>query len=303
MSLAATKQTVWQGAHEVESAPVRLVPAPALARMRALLPETARRHLLSGRDLVEKSREEERQPLKTAQPALDRLLAGGLPRGRLVEILGGRSSGRFSAVLSILAAVTGTGQTAALIDLGDGLDPATAVRMGVATERLLWLRPKRIKEALAAAEIVLATGFPLVVVDLGLPPVCGGRGNEAAWLRLARAAAAQGAALVVSSPYRVSGTAASAVLRADRALAKWNGTGSSPRLLAGLSGHLALEKGLPEAPSGEERFELKVAQAFSSTSSGAPATPAAEARPQAHPHAHPQSIPRAVPPLRAAVGF
>lgn len=282
MSLAAAEERV---GHETGKA----FSAPALARMRALLPEAARRHVISGRDLVEKSREEERQPLKTARPALDRLLAGGLPRGLLVEILGGRSSGRFSTVLSILAAATGTGQAAALIDLGDGLDPTVAVRMGLAPERLLWLRPRRMKEVLAAAEIVLATGFPLVVVDLGLPPISGGRGNEAAWLRLARAAAAQGSALVVSSPYRVSGTAAGAVLRADRALARWHGTGASPRLLAGLSGHLELEKGLPEAPASEERFELKVAQAFVSSSP----LPVLEARPRM-PH---------IAPLRAAVGF
>ena len=44
-----------------------------------------------------------------------------------------------------------------------------------------------------------------------------GRGVEAVWLRLARAARSHGAALLVGSPYRVSGTAASVVIKAERA--------------------------------------------------------------------------------------
>src|SRR5438270_10116235 len=37
-------------------------------------------------------------PRSTAAPTLDELLAGGLPRGQLVEMIGARSSGRFSTV-------------------------------------------------------------------------------------------------------------------------------------------------------------------------------------------------------------
>ena len=69
--------------------------------------------------------------------------------------------------------------------------------------------------------MLLASGFPLVALDLGLPPLRGGRGVEAAWLRLARAARAHDAALLVGSPYRVSGTAAAAVLKAAGGRAAW----------------------------------------------------------------------------------
>jgi hypothetical protein len=264
-----------------------------LARLRALLPPEAQASLSSARELVRKTRETEREPFPTADPGLDRLLEGGLPRGRLVELWGSRSSGRFSTVLTVLAAGTDMGLPAALIDLGDGFDPSAAMRLGVEMERLLWLRPTHMKQTLAAAEMVLGAGFPLVVVELGLPPVAGGRGNEAAWLRLARAAAAQGAALLVSSPYRVSGTAAGAVLHAGRARPAWHGTGKAPRLLLGLSGYLALEKGRGAgAVPPEERLDLKAADLLGPSPFPAPEAPRRDER-----------IPASRHPLRRASGF
>lgn len=183
-----------------------------------------------------------RAPLKTF-PALDELLGGGLPRGKLVEMIGARSSGRLSIVLAAVAAATAAGEATALVDLGDGLDPEAAVALGADLRRLLWLRPGTLKQALAGAEILLGGGFPMVVLDLGNPPIRGGRGHEAAWLRLARAAQAQGAALLIASPYRVSGTAAAAVLQAARGRARWQGAAGGPCwLLDGLSCQVTLEK-------------------------------------------------------------
>jgi hypothetical protein len=176
----------------------------------------------------------------TAHPALDRLLAGGLERGATIELVGGRSSGRFAVVMSVLAAVTGTGEAAALIDLGDGFDPRTAEAAGVDLARLLWVRPRRMKDVLASAEVILGTGIPFVVVELGMPPLIGGRGAEAAWLRLARLARAHRAALLVASPYRASGTSAQVVLELPRARPRWNGDG--PRLLQGIDATVELVK-------------------------------------------------------------
>ncbi len=203
------------------------------------LPQDLRQHLRSARELLGKV---ERERLPTGLPDLDRLLDGGLPRGELVEVVGGRSSGRFSLVLEVLAATTRAGEAVALIDLGDHLDPARAEAAGANLSRLLWVRPRTVGQALAAAEMLLGAGFPLAVVDLGLPPVRGGRGIEAGWLRLAREAAARGAALLVSAPYRVSGTAAAAVIEFERGSARWLRSESSPVLFAGLGSRLALEK-------------------------------------------------------------
>jgi len=199
-------------------------------------------------------------PRPATPPTLDELLAGGLPRGQLVEMIGARSSGRFSTVLTVLAAATLAGEAAALVDLGDGLDPQAAAALGVDLRRLLWLRPTTLKQALAGAEILIGGGFPVVVLDLGNPPLRGGRGAEAGWLRLARAAQAQRTALLVASPYRVSGTAATLVLQAARGRARWLGmSGRAPWLLDGLSCQVAIEKCRGQRlPAGALGLELRL---------------------------------------------
>lgn len=207
-----------------------------------------RGQLLSGRELVRRQREEERpERLPTACPELDRLLAGGLARGHLVELVGGRSSGRFSLALSLLAAATQAGEPAAFVDLGDGLDPSAAQRCGVDLERLLWLRPRHLRQALLGSEILITTGFPVVVLDLGVPPVPHGGIAEpsarAAWLRLARTARAHRSAIFLSSPYRTSGAAASEVLDLRGAAVRAaGGAGAAPTLFLGLEARLTLEK-------------------------------------------------------------
>ncbi len=220
---------------------------PAIAfdweRVRSTLPELLQARVQNGRELLRRRAEIHREtPLPTGFGPLDRLLHGGLERGALTELAGGRSSGRFAVVLQALAAATQAGEAAALIDLGGQLDPAAAAAAGCDLTRLLWAQPDHLRQALAAAETLLQTGFPLVVLDLGQPPVPGGRGQEAAWTRLARAAEAQGAALLVCAPYRASGTAAATVLTARAARAAWLGKGKEPRLLAGLRTTVTLQK-------------------------------------------------------------
>jgi len=211
----------------------------------------------TARELARRRAERHRDAFATGLAPLDRLLDGGLPRGALVELVGRSGSGRFAAVLATLATATTAGEAAVLVDLGDHLDPQAAAGLGLDAARLLWLRPQRVQQALAAAEAVLNGGFPLVVVDLGTPPVPGGRGNEAAWVRLARAAQTHGAALLVASPYRVSGTAAQAVVEArpERAVYVPGERASTP-LLAGIGIRFTLEKDRGRQGGDEERAEL-----------------------------------------------
>ncbi|MCM3877941.1 MAG: hypothetical protein NEA02_16165, partial [Thermoanaerobaculia bacterium] len=182
--------------------------------------------------------------LPTGCEGLDRLLGGGLPRGALVEMSGRASSGRFSIALSALAAATQTGEAAALVDPGDHFDPQGAAAAGAELSRVLWLRPRGVKMALAATETVLATGFALVILDLGLARVSRRRYDDAVWLRLARRARFHDAALFVLAPYRVTGTAARIVLAADAARAGWDRSRQSLSLLDGLSARLVVEKNL-----------------------------------------------------------
>jgi hypothetical protein len=211
------------------------------------LPDELSHSLHRASDLIRKRRAELREePLPTSLTGLDHLLGGGLPRGEMVELVGRGSCGRFAALLATLRSVTGAGEAAAFVDQGAQLDPQTAAEIGIDLERLLWLRPHKLGDSLAAAELLVHTGFPLVALDLGLPPVRG-RAPLAAWLRLARNAATHQAVVLVGSPYRLSGCAAGVVVTAGRGRGDWSSGGSS-HLLGGLRAwlHLARRIGHPD---------------------------------------------------------
>jgi len=191
--------------------------------------------------------------------AVDAILGGGLRRGKVVELVSRRAAGRFSVVMSAIAAATSIGEAAALIDVSDHFDPQIADAAGVDLRRLLWVRPKTMKQAVMAAEMIIATGFQLVVVDAGLHPVRGRRAPDAAWVRLARAAEAHGAALLVSTPYPFTGTMSEAVVRGETTRVKWLGSGTSPRLLGGVTTNFTLEKHRHMKPGSSAICDLRSA--------------------------------------------
>jgi hypothetical protein len=192
------------------------------------------------RALARRSRDE---MLATTLEPFDALLGGGLPRGRMIELVAGRrASGRYSIVLAALAAATSAGEAAALVDLGDHFDPQLAAANGVDLQRTLWIRPRTLKQAVMAVEMIAATGFQLVVLDAAAHPMPGPRIPVAAWVRLARSAEAHGNALLIATPYAITGTAGEAQVTARSARARWIGGGRSPSLLAGTEVKLQLEK-------------------------------------------------------------
>ncbi len=212
-------------------------------RLRESLEVAVRSKVMSAKELLRALDRRRRDDfLSTTLEPLDALLGGGLPRGRMVELAGRRSAGRFSIVMATLAAATSAGEAAVLVDLGDNLDPQIAAANGVDLRRLLWIRPKTLKDAVHAVEMIAATGFQLVVLDTGLPPIRGKRVPEAAWVRLGRTAEAQSSAMLISTPYPMTGTASEIVLNAQRLRAKWSGRGKSPRVLAGLTIDVAVTK-------------------------------------------------------------
>src|SRR4051794_8080356 len=81
-----------------------------------------------------------RGPLATGIGSLDVALGGGLPRGRIVDVVGSRSSGRLSLTLTLLSRTLRAGESAALIDAADALDPRALHPSD--RGRLLWVRPK-----------------------------------------------------------------------------------------------------------------------------------------------------------------
>ncbi len=125
----------------------------------------------------------------TGSPEMDDALGGGLPKGKLVEIVGERSSGRTSFIWGGVAAATQREEYVTWIDVNDALDPQSAQRAGVVLSRLLWLRldEHRWEEQTfrAAEEIIRGGGFQVVVLDaVGRRRL---RHNASRWFRLKRA--------------------------------------------------------------------------------------------------------------------
>jgi hypothetical protein len=191
----------------------------------------------------------------TGVPALDAALGGGLRRGHLSEIVGGRSSGRTAIVCRALGAAVSRGELVALVDTCDRFDPESAAATGLDLSRLLWIRDTGdATRALKAMNLVLqAGGFGLVVLDLADVPRPAVRALPfTTWFRLARVIeGSQTVALLVAAEHlaRSSGgatiamqaslpalesntTALAPVPRVSRA--RWTGLADRARLLQGL---------------------------------------------------------------------
>ena len=125
----------------------------------------------------------------TGVERIDQALGGGLRRGHLSEIVGARSSGRTTVMCAALAAATGRGEVAALIDTCDRFDPASAADAGVDLSRLLWVRERGdAARALKAMNLVLqAGGFGLVAFDLAdVPSLALRQFPYTTWMRISR---------------------------------------------------------------------------------------------------------------------
>ena len=155
----------------------------------------------------------------TGIAAVDALLGGGFPRGRLAEITGAPSSGRTALSHALLRAATRAGEITAVVDAADAFDPASAAAAGVDLDRVLWARPARPREALRCAERLLeARGFGVVLVDLDRAseerrrPELRAGDSSALWMRMTHSARASGTALVLLAPHAQLGSFAALTL-------------------------------------------------------------------------------------------
>ena len=88
--------------------------------------------------------------LSTTFPELDTALGGGLPRGRITEILGPATSGKVTLAAKTLSAAHGERDAlVAWLDLPRTCDPDYLHRCGLDLDRLLVVRPRDAADALA----------------------------------------------------------------------------------------------------------------------------------------------------------
>jgi hypothetical protein len=203
--------------------------AAAAVALERQLPDFSQ--VFRGNELTRKDRR-----LPSRLSSLDRLIDGGIARGRLSEILGRAGSGRTTLAASFAASATCRGEVVAWIDATGSFDPASVAAAGVELRRVLWVSlvkcmqrgvPRKIlrphcnefdqQEQPATnfslqvqppvwktAELVLkAGGFGVVVIDFGdaARPL-----TQSAALRLARAGERCDAAVLVLATRRLCGT-------------------------------------------------------------------------------------------------
>ena len=167
---------------------------------------------LPGRVSLGTEEQEGGAKLPTGLAALDERL-GGLPRGRLSELVGPASSGKLTVLLatlrSVLAPSEGEPGLAALVDLSGSVFPRGAWASG----RLLVVRPGELPGALRALDVLAASGsFEAIAFEAsgrlparGLP--------EAVVVRLAGLARETGCCLLASADRPAFGSLASLRLK------------------------------------------------------------------------------------------
>jgi len=101
---------------------------------------------------------------------LDRMLGGGMPLGRVIEIYGNEGSGKTTLALHICAAAQQAGGIAAIIDTEHALDPIYAKAIGVDWGETIFSQPNGGEEAMEIAKSImlakdrLLKDKPLVIV-------------------------------------------------------------------------------------------------------------------------------------------
>ncbi|MCD8242168.1 MAG: recombinase RecA [Lachnospiraceae bacterium] len=107
------------------------------------------------------------ETVPTGSLSLDIALgAGGVPKGRIVEIYGPESSGKTTVALHMVAEVQKRGGIAGFIDAEHALDPAYARNIGVDVDNLYISQPDNGEQALEITEMMVRSGaVDIVIVD------------------------------------------------------------------------------------------------------------------------------------------
>jgi recombination protein RecA len=107
------------------------------------------------------------ETVPTGSISLDLALgAGGIPKGRIIEIYGPEASGKTTLAMHIMAEVQKRGGVAAFVDAEHALDPDRAKAVGVKIDKLLISQPDSGEQALDIVEtLVRSNAVDIIVVD------------------------------------------------------------------------------------------------------------------------------------------
>ncbi len=107
------------------------------------------------------------EAISTGSLGLDIALGiGGLPKGRVIEIYGPKSSGKTTLTLQVIAEAQKKGGICAFVDAEHALDPTYAKKLGVKIEDLLISQPDTGEQALEIADTLVRSGaIDVLVVD------------------------------------------------------------------------------------------------------------------------------------------
>lgn len=105
--------------------------------------------------------------IPTGSLALDLALgAGGLPRGRVVEIYGPESSGKTTLAIHVMREAQKLGGMAAIIDAEHAFDPEYGRKIGLNIDELLISQPDTGEQALEICEtLVRSNALDVIVID------------------------------------------------------------------------------------------------------------------------------------------
>jgi recombination protein RecA len=121
---------------------------------------------------IRRLRPEDQEPVvphvPTGFPALDKALGvGGLPLGRISEIVGAPTSGMVTLALKVLANAQAQGEPAVYIDPDRTFDPDYAARCGLSLSEMVLVRPYDVRQGLAILQdFVGGGGISLLACDL-----------------------------------------------------------------------------------------------------------------------------------------
>jgi hypothetical protein len=186
--------------------------------------------------------------IPTGIRAIDEALGGGLPAGRLTELVSTMPAGGGQTVLAhLLASTRAARQRVALVDGADGFAPEAIPPDEL--RHLVWVRCRTPGEALAAGDVLVRDGnYAVVALDLrGLAERALRKQPATAWYRLQRAAEGGTVAVLVLTPWPLVPAAPwRLVLRSPLTLAGVR----APRAV--LAARLAVEIDRGQAVAGEE---------------------------------------------------